>query len=228
MKNKDLPVGSKFESLTTVSETFMKAFPLRNRRFVDVQCDCGSSVKSVYLNDLIAGRIKTCGCARSTAEQSITHGLSSHPLYSVWACMKKRCDNPAAYKFEDYGGRGISYQESWKYFEEFYSDMADGYSPDLELDREDTNDNYTKENCRWVTRSVNCHNRRKRKNSKCQSIGVSTRNGKFRAMLNIDGVCKLSKTFDTEEEAAMAYDDCSEECYGDRPNKTTRLISPKP
>lgn len=221
MKNKDLPIGSKFSSLVTVSETYMKALPTRRRRFVDVQCDCGSPIKSVNLVDLISGKVITCGCARN-GKQFITHGLSYTSLYNVWAGMKKRCDNPKACKFEDYGGRGISYQDSWIYFESFYEDMQEGYAEGLELDREDTNGNYTKENCRWVTRSVNCHNRRKRKGSFCESIGVSMHGNAFRAILFVDGTYKLRKSFKTEVEAALAYDDVSEQVYGDRPNKTIR------
>jgi hypothetical protein len=221
MKNKDLPIGSKFSSLVTVSETYMKPVSKRRRRFVNVQCECGSPIKPVNLVDLVSGKVITCGCAKD-GSQFITHGLSSSPLYGVWAGMKVRCDNPKAYKFEDYGGRGISYQPSWVDFESFYNDMSEHYVEGLELDRKDTNGNYTKENCSWVTRSVNCHNRRKRKDSACESIGVSMHHGNFRAKLFVDGTCKLRKSFKTELEAAFAYDDVSEQVYGDRPNKTIR------
>lgn len=221
MKDKNIPIGTKFFSLVTVSETYMKEFPKRKRRFIDVQCDCGSDVKGVNFNSLVSGRLLSCGCARN-GSSLITHNLSQSPIYKVWAGMKKRCDNPNTYKFVDYGGRGISYQESWANFESFYQDMGNQFEKGLELDRIDTNGNYTKENCRWVSRSVNCHNRRKRKGSTCSSIGVSMHGPKFRAVLCVDGVYKLRKTFNNEYDAALAYDDVSEQIYGDRPNKTSR------
>lgn len=38
--------------------------------------------------------------------------------------------------------------------------MREGYKEGLQLDRIDTNGDYTKENCRWVTAKENCRNRR--------------------------------------------------------------------
>lgn len=73
-----------------------------------------------------------------------------------WETMKYRCNDSQR---KDYGGRGISYQPSWEAFDNFFNDM--GERPDgMELDRRDNNGNYTKENCRWVTRQVNIQNTR--------------------------------------------------------------------
>ena len=222
-------VGVKFSYLTIVSDPFNKIVgsEVRGRKFVKVECDCGV-IKDVNLGDLKASKIKSCGCkaGQLSKEAVTTHGMTYDPLYEVWGSMKKRCDNPNAYKYCDYGGRGIAYQESWFGFESFYEDMSTGYQEGLELDREDVNGNYTKENCRWVDRGVNCHNRRKRKGSKCQSIGVCLREDKFRAQLTFQGKTVFRETFLTELEAALAYDDASEEHYGDRPNKTVKGAIP--
>ena len=94
-----------------------------------------------------------CGSCRTT-----THGMWGTRSYFAWAEMKKRCDNPKQVFYYRYGGRGISYQEDWSDFENFYRDMGD-CPPGLELDRINNNGNYTKENCRWVTHKVNCNNR---------------------------------------------------------------------
>lgn len=222
-------IGVKFSYLTIISEPFKKLTndKSRSRKFITVECDCGK-IKEVNFGDLKSKKIKSCGCKAIflTQEALITHGLTDHPLYEVWASMKKRCDNPNSFKYYDYGGRGISYQESWVDFNSFYEDMNIGYSEDLELDRADTNGNYTKENCRWVSRGINCHNRRKRKGSKCEAIGVCQKENKFRAQLTFEGKTVFRKTFLTENEAALAYDDASEEYYGDRPNKTVKGVIP--
>jgi hypothetical protein len=79
--------------------------------------------------------------------------------------MKARCNNSNASHYEYYGGRGIKVCEEWNgsfSFPKFLEDM--GECPDkMELDRIDTNGNYCKENCRWVTREVNINNTRKNK-----------------------------------------------------------------
>ncbi len=38
--------------------------------------------------------------------------------------MKQRCDNPNGRQYTDYGGRGITYCERWKDFENFLEDMG--------------------------------------------------------------------------------------------------------
>lgn len=71
--------------------------------------------------------------------------------------MIARCSNPTHVAFARYGGRGISFDPRWVDYFEFVRDM--GERPDgCELDREDNDGNYCKENCRWVTRSVNLRN----------------------------------------------------------------------
>ena len=94
-----------------------------------------------------------CGSCRTT-----THGKYGIRAYWAWAEMKKRCDNPKQVFYYRYGGRGITYQDNWAKFENFYKDMGD--CPDKkELDRIDNNGNYEKGNCRWVTHKENCNNR---------------------------------------------------------------------
>jgi len=184
---------------------------------VDVECECGT-IKFVECCNLIKGRTNSCGCSRKG--KALSHGMTYTRQYKIWADMKKRCTSEKHVHYENYGGRGISYQESWESFESFWEDMAESYTDESQIDRIDVNGNYCKENCRWTSASVNAHNRRKRKGSACESIGVYPHGNSFRASLFKDGKVILSKTFRTEEEAATAYDNCSEEIYGDRPNKT--------
>jgi hypothetical protein len=71
--------------------------------------------------------------------------------------MTRRCRSPA-YRY--YCGRGISVEEGYREFKDFYADMGD--RPDGHtLDRIDPNSNYGPGKCRWVTPLTQTHNRRR-------------------------------------------------------------------
>lgn len=83
------------------------------------------------------------------------------PLYWAWIDMRRRCQNPAHYKFRDYGGRGIRVCEEWDSFAAFRSwALANGWRQGLQIDRRENDGNYEPSNCRFVTSRVNCNNRR--------------------------------------------------------------------
>lgn len=72
--------------------------------------------------------------------------------------MKRRCDDPSRENYKYYGGKGITYDLAWMEFKNFYADMGD--CPDgFELDRKDSNKNYNKENCRWLSKRDNIKHR---------------------------------------------------------------------
>ena len=118
------------------------------------ECECGTEL-TVDTRGLTSGNTKTCGCTTAARK----HGMWQARIYQTWADMKIRCDNPKNKAYPSYGGRGIGYQESWKDFENFLSDMSEGYEDHLTLDRIDPNGDYTKENCRWITKSLQARNK---------------------------------------------------------------------
>lgn len=130
------------------------------------RCDCGNE-KTIYEYSLKNGDTKSCGCLRTemTKCRSTLHGYSikdkiSYKIYRVWESMNQRCTNPSQISYPNYGGRGIGVCERWKNsFTNFLKDMGEPLEG-LQIDRVDNDDDYCKENCRWVTRTEQCRNRR--------------------------------------------------------------------
>jgi len=82
---------------------------------------------------------------------------TKHPLYGRYATMKSRCTNP---KKKYYHGRGIKVCDRWlTSFWLFLEDMGEAPSSEHQLDRIDSNGDYTPENCRWVLPKQQQNNR---------------------------------------------------------------------
>jgi hypothetical protein len=135
------------------------------KRCATFQCDCGKEFDCMILA-VKNGNTKSCGCLRDNKIQqqgfkNKKHGLHSNPLYQVWKSMISRCEKPNDMNYFRYGARGIKVSDEWKDIHTFVKDMEPSYKKGLQLDRQNNNGNYCKDNCRWVTSKVNNNNTRR-------------------------------------------------------------------
>lgn len=182
------PIGERFGKLVVLSEIPKEERVGRQRR-MRCLCDCGN-VTTPMLFTLKNGSAKSCGCVaankakerwknpteemieerRRQGDRNKTHGMSKHPAFQQWADMKSRCTNKHHEWYPSYGGRGIGMQESWYSFECFWIDMGGSWVNGLQIDRIDNDLGYSKENCKWSTRSEQQRN-------KSNTMYIETPNG---------------------------------------------------
>lgn len=218
-------LGKKINYLTILGEEYVTVSSGAVHRYFVCSCECGNSYKGC-IHMITKGKTKSCGCWKVISDSlPKSHGLSKTHIYKIWCSMIARTTNPNDLSYDRYGGRGITVCPNWLKFENFYNDMSEGYADTLSIDRIDNFLGYSKDNCRWVTMSVQGHNKRKLPKCLSEYIGVTLDNktGKWRARIVLSkGNRKHLGMFSTQLEAARAYDNASEEIYLDRPNKTLR------
>lgn len=183
----------------------------RKERFGMFECPvCGKRFKT---RTVLAknGYIKSCGCVglKSFIERNTKHGMHKTRLYSTWINMIGRCYHKSRGCYPDYGGRGISVCDEWRGNFIFFRDWAvnNGYKEGLQIDRIDNGGNYCPENCRWVDKFMNAQNTRIKKTNKSGYRGVHLAFGKWSSDIISYGRRFHLGTFDTPEEAAVAFND---------------------
>lgn len=137
-------VGQKFGKLTVLSLSHTL-----KRTFWKCKCDCGNEC-IVKASKLKNGQTQSCKCIRN-----VRNGLAKSKIYNIYKAMLNRCYNEKNAAYKNYGFRGIKVCDKWK--NDFFSFLEDMGNPPLEkqLDRIDTNGNYEKSNCRWVSAKEN-------------------------------------------------------------------------
>lgn len=163
-KGQDL-TGHKYGRLTVLSleySTKKKQYHWR------CKCDCGNITHASewQLTTSNSKGKKSCGCLAHDilVRRSTTHCHSHDPLYVTWRNMKTRCYNHNYELYHRYGGRGIKICEEWLDFDHFYKwSIENGYAKGLSIDRIDNDKDYSPDNCRWTTPTVQARNTRRSK-----------------------------------------------------------------
>ena len=87
------------------------------------------------------------------------------PLYGVYHSMKQRCNNPNSQVWRWYGLKGI--RVNFESFDSFRTwARTNGYETGLSIDRINSDDNYSPENCRWIPGAENTRIARSRETGK--------------------------------------------------------------
>ncbi len=156
--------GKKFSRLTVIKKAGKTK---ANKTVYWCLCDCGMGIKVVG-SSLVSGNTNSCGCLQrertgaAAKVHSLKHGLSRHPLYTVWIDINRRCHDPRDTTYARYGARGISVCEEWRndFMSFYFWAINNGWQKGLEIDRFPDNDGgYNPNNCRVTTRKKNCNNK---------------------------------------------------------------------
>lgn len=92
-----------------------------------------------------------------------------HPLRSCWDGIKRRCFNTNSIDYPRYGGRGITMHEEWRndftLFHAYVTQLPHYGEEGMTLDRIDNDGNYVPGNVRWIDRTIQAVNQRRRSNN---------------------------------------------------------------
>lgn len=167
-------IGSTYTNLTVLSLSNQRGY----RKYFNCQCSCGNLVV-VSGSHLTTGHTKSCGCL-NTHRSNVKHSKAGSSLYKRYYAMLARCHLPDTEGYAKYGAKGITVCDAWRNSFIEFSDWAEanGYSPELSIDRKDTRLGYTPDNCRWVSMSVQAINKMPSIRNTSGCVGVSFHKGK--------------------------------------------------
>jgi len=152
-------LGNRYGRLVIIEDLGLKD----HFRYVKCKCDCGI-VKNFRLNGLRMGSSTSCGCYRQeiAGTSNILHGLTKHPLFTIWTNMRQRCHWEESKQYVDYGGRGIIVCDEWrKDFKVFFDwCITNNWNKGLTIDRRNNDGNYEPDNCRIVNNTIQQRNKR--------------------------------------------------------------------
>ena len=170
------------------------------------RCFCGVEFKTQISRVKIKGT-QSCGCL--VGGKSTINGLSRHRLYNIWQHMINRCNNVNADNYKYYGAVGVVVCDEWLFLENFIRDMDSSFIKGLTLDRINNNEGYSKDNCRWVSQSIQMRNTRRlitTNTSGYRGVSFHKRIQKFTSRICVNSKQIHLGYFKDPIEAAKAYD----------------------
>ena len=149
-------------------------------------------------------------CASKLSRATRKHGMRNHKLNAVINNMIQRCENKKSEHYKYYGAIGIKVCDEWRNNRATFFKWAleNGYEDGLSIDRKEGDKDYSPDNCRWTTPSIQSQNTRNiQSNNTSGHRGVSFNKTKekWQASIGIDNKQIYLGTFVTAEEASKAY-----------------------
>jgi hypothetical protein len=182
----------------------------RRAHYVLLEClDCKKHVRCTAKSSAVKKQKYCLSC--SNQYNNLKHGDNKSRLYKIYMGMKKRCYGKTSVHNNnvDYIAKGITVCDEWLSNYESFKEwsLANGYTDELTIDRENNDLGYSPDNCRWTTRTVQARNTKViSKNNTSGYRGVSIDKGRYRARITVDYRGILIGMFDDPLAAAIAYD----------------------
>lgn len=178
-------------------------------RFGLYRCSCGNT-KKCQMNSVKNNLTKSCGCL--LGKHKVTHNMSRHRLNRIFNNMIQRTTNVKNTHYNNYVALGITVCEEWKNNRSLFFEWAfqNGYADGLTIDRINVNGNYEPSNCRWTTMDIQIQNSRLLRSTNStgyKGIEFNKLNNKWRARICVNYKRIQIGYFETQIEAAQAYDD---------------------
>lgn len=207
-KGDELHIGDKIKKLTVTK--IIHSNKNGSLGTVVCLCDCNNICEFPY-SEIKWHQRGSCGCAKRGEK----HGDAYNPLYSVWREMNRRCFSENCYNYHKYGALGISVCEEWRRdcdgghdgfinFRKWAEES--GYQKGLTLDRKNQFKDYSPDNCRWSTYTVQNTHLTISVNNNSGYIGVSwsDKDKIWRARVKINGEDITVGYFHSKQEAVNA------------------------
>ena len=148
------------------------------------------------------------------------HKMIGTKLYNSYSAMLQRCYDKNSFQYPYYGGRGIKICEEWLDKKEgrvrfMKWALNNGYKEGLSLDRIDVNGDYCPDNCRWVTKSIQSFNQRKRKSALgIRGVYYRKSTNRYLVGIGIDNKQIFLGSYKTKEEAINARRNAEIQYFG--------------